>query len=65
MSKLMTAKEGLEKIGYGIKSAELIMTPNSLLNIDASDQDKVLELMDLIDSHDDVNQVFSNFSISE
>ena len=63
--KLMTAKEGLEKIGYGIKSAELIMTPNSLQNIDASEQDKVLELIDLIDNHDDVNQVFSNFSISE
>ena len=29
------------------------------------DKDKVLELMDLIDSHDDVNQVFSNFSFSE
>ena len=63
--KLITAKEGLEKIGYGIKSAELIMTPNSLQNIDASEQDKILELIDLIDNHDDVNQVFSNFSISE
>ena len=41
------------------------MTPNSLQNIEASDKDKVLELMDLIDNHDDVNQVFSNFSISE
>ena len=63
--KLMTAKDSLEKIGYGIKSAEIIMTPNSLQNIKTSDKDKVLELMDLIDSHDDVNQVFSNFSVSE
>ena len=63
--KLMTAKEGLEKIGYGVKSAEIIMTPNSLQNIEASYKNKVLELMNLIDNHDDVNQVFSNFSISE
>ncbi len=63
--KLMTAKDSLEKIGYGIKSAEIIMTPNSLQNIKLSDEDKVLELMDLIDSHDDVNQVFSNFSTNE
>ena len=63
--KLMTAKESLENIGYSIKSAEVIMSPNSLQNIEASDKDKVLELMDLIDNHDDVNQVFSNFSISE
>ena len=63
-SKLMTAKEGLEKIGYGVKSAEIIMTPNSLQKIETSDKDKVLELMYLIESHDDVNQVFSNFSVS-
>ena len=62
--KLMTAKEILEQIGYKIKSAEIIMMPNSLQNIEASDRDKVLELMDLVDNHDDVNQVFSNFSIS-
>ena len=63
--KLTTVKEGLEKLGYDVKSAEIIMTPNSLQKIETSDKGKVLELMDLIDSHDDVNQVFSNFSFSE
>ena len=63
--KLMTAKDGLEKLGYDIKSAEIIMTPNSLQKIETSEEDKVLKLMDLIGSHDDVNQVFSNFSVSE
>ena len=63
--KLITVKEGLDNLGYDVKSAEIIMTPNSLQKIETSDKDKVLELMDLIDSHDDVNQVFSNFSLSE
>ena len=63
--KLMTAKETLEKIGYTIKSAEIIMTPKSLQNIEVSEKNKVFGLIDLIDNHDDVNQVFSNFSISE
>ena len=63
--KLINVKEGLEKLGYDVKSAEIIMTPNSLQKIETSDKGKVLELMDLIDSHDDVNQVFSNFSVSE
>ena len=63
--KLITVKEGLEKLGYDVKSAEIIMTPNSLQKIETSEKDKVLELMDLIDNHDDVNQVFSNFSVSE
>ena len=63
--RLITVKEGLDKLGYDVKSAELIMTPNSLQKIETSDKDKVLGLMNLIDSHDDVNQVFSNFSVSE
>ena len=61
----MTAKETLEKIGYTIKSAEIIMTPKSLQNIEVSEKNKVFGLIDLIDNHDDVNQVFSNFSICE
>ena len=63
--QLMVAKEGLENLGYYIISADIIMAPNSLQDIEDSDKDKVIELMDLIDSHDDVNQVYSNFSISE
>ena len=63
--KLFAAKKSFEEIGYSIKSAEIIMTPISLQNIEAFNKGKVLELIDLIDNHDDVNQVFSNFSVSE
>jgi transcriptional/translational regulatory protein YebC/TACO1 len=41
------------------------MSPNSLQSIDAEDFDKVLSLMETIDNHDDVNHVFSNFSMNE
>ena len=64
-SELTTVKENLENVGYDIKSSEYVMSPNSLQNIEAEDIDKVLGLMDTIDNHDDVNQVFSNFSINE
>ena len=64
-SELMVVKENLEKRGYSIKSSELIMSPNSLQNIDIEDAEKVLSLMEIIDNHDDVNQVYSNFSINE
>ena len=63
--KLINVKEGLEKLGYDVKSAEIIMSPKSLQNIENTNKDKVFELMDLIDNHDDVNQVFSNFLICE
>ena len=64
-SDLMVVKENLEKKGYNIKSSELIMSPNSLQSVDIEDADKVLNLMEIIDNHDDVNQVYSNFSINE
>ncbi|MDC0911085.1 YebC/PmpR family DNA-binding transcriptional regulator [Candidatus Marinimicrobia bacterium] len=64
-SELMVVKENLEKRGYNIKSSELIMSPNSLQSVDIENADKVLNLMEIIDNHDDVNQVYSNFSINE
>ena len=64
-SELMVVKENLEKRGYNIKSSELIMSPNSLQSVDIENVDKVLNLMEIIDNHDDVNQVYSNFSINE
>ena len=64
-NELMVVKENLEKRGYNIKSSELIMSPNSLQSVDIENVDKVLNLMEIIDNHDDVNQVYSNFSINE
>jgi YebC/PmpR family DNA-binding regulatory protein len=64
-SELMVVKENLEIRGYNIKSSELIMSPNSLQSVDIENADKVLNLMEIIDNHDDVNQVYSNFSINE
>ena len=64
-SELMVVKENLEKRGYNIKSSELIMSPNSLQSVDTENADKVLNLMEIIDNHDDVNQVYFNFSLNE
>ena len=64
-SELMVVKENLEIRGYNIKSSELIMSPNSLQSVDIENADKVLNLMEIIDNHDDVNQVYSNFSLNE
>ena len=64
-NELMVVKENLEKRGYIIKSSELIMSPNSLQSVDIENADKVLNLMEIIENHEDVNQVYSNFSINE
>ena len=41
------------------------MSPNSLQSVDIEDADKVLDLMEIIDNHDDVNQVYSNFFVKD
>ena len=62
-SELLNSKDALEKKGYSIKSADLIMVPKSTQVVNEEDQEKIINLMETIDNHDDVNQVYSNFLI--
>ena len=61
---LMNVKDRLEEKGYSLKSTDLIMVPKSTQAVKEEDQDKIINLMELIDNHDDVNQVYSNFIIA-
>ena len=63
-SELLNAKEALEKKGHNIKSADVIMVPKSTQDVNEEDQEKIIDLMETIDNHDDVNQVYSNFLIN-
>ena len=40
------------------------MVPKSTQKIDEDDQDRIINLMEKIDNHDDVNNVYSNFIFS-
>ena len=63
-SELLNAKDALEKKGHNIKSADVIMVPKSTQDVNEEDQEKIIDLMETIDNHDDVNQVYSNFLIN-
>ena len=63
-SALLNSRDVLEGSGYQIKSADLVMVPKSTQNIDEDDQEKILNLMETIDNHADVNNVYSNFLFS-
>ena len=60
-SSLQDSKDYLKKKGYQIKSTDLIMVPKSKQKIDESDKENVINLMEAIDNHEDVNNVYSNF----
>ena len=63
---LQAVAEGLEKEGFKIKNAEVTRTPENTINIEDEQIAKnVLKLLDNIENHDDVQNVYANFDIDE
>jgi len=58
--------EGLEKLGYSFKSADLTRIPSNSNEItDAAIAKKIVLLLEKLDEHDDVQNVYSNFEASD
>lgn len=65
-SELEKISQNLEKEGYIIRDSNITMVPeNNVLIEDESIAKKVIKLIDLIENHDDVQDVYSNFELSE
>ncbi len=63
---LETVAKGLEGLGYTIKSAELTRIPSNSNEItDKDTAKKVMLLLEKLDEHDDVQNVYSNFEASD
>ncbi len=65
ISDLEDVKEALEAAGAKIQTAELTMVPKTHVNLDGDEASKVLVLMDLLESHDDVSRVYANFDVPD
>ncbi len=58
-------KEALEKAGFKAASAEVTLIPKNTIEIsDENIARKVLNLIDLLEEHDDVQKTFANFDIT-
>ena len=65
-SATMAVKEALEAADFTVDSADLAMVPSNTIDVDnVEDAKKILRLMDLLDDHDDVQDVYTNFDIPE
>jgi len=63
---LALVRDALEKQGLKVTSADLTLVPQNTIPItEENEAKKVLRLMDAIDDHDDVQNVYSNFDISD
>jgi YebC/PmpR family DNA-binding regulatory protein len=64
--ELTAVLSAIEENGWRVTSAELTMQPTQSVPIDSeNDARKVLRLIDLLDEHDDVQNVWANFDIPD
>ncbi len=58
-------RSALEEAGVDMESAELSKIPENTVEVSEKDAPKVLRLMDALENHDDVQNVYANFDIPE
>ncbi len=58
-------KNALDEAGIEILSAEITMLPQSTVKVEGSNASTLLKLMEMLDDHEDVQTVSSNFDIDE
>jgi len=58
-------KSALEENGVAYDSAELTMAPQNTVNVEGKQAEQLLKLMDLLEDHDDVQNIYSNFDIDD
>ena len=64
-NNLEIVKHALEGSGISSRSAEISMVPQNSVDVKGNDAEKVLKLMDVLDDHDDVQNVWSNFDLDD
>lgn len=58
-------RNALEEAGYVIESAEISMQPKNTVAVEGADAKRLLQLLEALEDHDDIQDVQANFDISE
>ena len=65
-SDMPAVRSALDEAGIAVESAEVTLLPSTTIALDSeSDAKKVLHLIDLLEDHDDVQNVYANFDIPD
>lgn len=59
----MAVKDACEKAGFKSIDANIQMIPQTTIKLEQGDAEKMLKLMDALEEHDDVQNVYANFDI--
>lgn len=60
-----SVRSSLEAAGYAVSSAEISMQPKNTVAVEGNDAKRLLQLLETLEDHDDVQDVQANFDISE
>ena len=64
-SNFIAVREAMEAAEIPFESASLTMIPNNTVECTGRDAEKVFNLVEALDDHDDVQKVHANFDIPE
>ncbi len=64
-NEFMNVRKGLDEKKINIKSSEITYVPKATVEVSKKDAQKALKLIDSLDDHDDVQNVYSNIEISD
>lgn len=65
-SDTMAVRDAIEAAGIEVRSADLTMVPSTMVSIDSLDAARaILRVIDALDDHDDVQEVYANFDITD
>jgi YebC/PmpR family DNA-binding regulatory protein len=64
-SKLEDIKNALETAKITFESAEVTMIPANIVKVDGKHAESLLKLLDALEEHDDVQNVYSNFDMDD
>lgn len=64
-AQLLDVRQALEQAGLPIESAQISMIPDNTVQCTGNDARKVLSLMEALEDHDDVQNVYANFDVPD
>ena len=64
-NRLYDVKAELEKGGVEVAEAAVVMVPQNTIKLDGKPAEQLLRLMEALEEHDDVQNVYANFDIDE
>ena len=62
---LQTVRETIENAGVKVASAEVAMAPQTTVSLTGEKAEQMMRLMEMLEDHDDVQNVYANFEIEE